>query len=50
MLIEGETWKIVIGDPVFLKVSPLKGVMGFGKLAPRYVGLFEIHERIGAVT
>ena len=33
------------GDLVFLKVSPIKGVMRFGKkgkLAPRYIGPFEI--------
>ena len=33
------------GDMVFLKVSPMKGVMRFGKkgkLAPRYIGPFEI--------
>ena len=34
-----------VGDYVFLKVSPMKGVMRFGKkgkLAPRYIGPFEI--------
>ena len=34
-----------VGDLVFLKVSPMKGVMRFGKkgkLAPRYIGPFEI--------
>ena len=33
------------GDLVFLKVSPMKGVMRYGKkekLAPRYIGPFEI--------
>ena len=33
------------GDLVFLKVSPMKGVMRFckkGKLAPRYIRPFEI--------
>ncbi|XP_065854728.1 uncharacterized protein [Euphorbia lathyris] len=42
-----------IGDHVFLKVSPMKGIMRFGKkgkLSPRYVGPFEILERIGAVA
>ena len=42
-----------IGDRVLLKVSPWKGVVCFGKkgkLAPRYVGPFEILERIGLVT
>ncbi|GJT62626.1 hypothetical protein Tco_1006159 [Tanacetum coccineum] len=42
-----------VGDRVLLKVSPWKGVVCFrkkGKLAPRYVGLFEILERISLVT
>nr|GFD05587.1 putative reverse transcriptase domain-containing protein [Tanacetum cinerariifolium] len=40
-------------DLVMLKVSPWKGVIRFarkGKLASRYVGLFEILERIGPVA
>ncbi|GJY97127.1 putative reverse transcriptase domain-containing protein [Tanacetum coccineum] len=39
-----------VGDRVLLRVSPWKGVVRFGKkgkLAPRYVGPFEILERIG---
>ena len=42
-----------VGDVVFQKVSPLKGVMRFrkkGKINPRYVGPFEIIERIGKVA
>ncbi|GJY53739.1 putative reverse transcriptase domain-containing protein [Tanacetum coccineum] len=42
-----------VGDRVLLKVSPWKGVVHFGKkgkLAPRYVGLFEILERISLVA
>ncbi|XP_050217522.1 uncharacterized protein LOC126668360 [Mercurialis annua] len=42
-----------VGDYVFLKVSPMKGVIRFGKrgkLSPRYVGPYEIIERIGAVA
>ncbi|GJR30122.1 putative reverse transcriptase domain-containing protein [Tanacetum coccineum] len=42
-----------VGDRVLLKVSPWKGVVQFGKkgkLAPRYVGPFEIVERVGPVA
>ncbi|GKA96820.1 putative reverse transcriptase domain-containing protein, partial [Tanacetum coccineum] len=42
-----------VGDKVLLKVSPWKSVMRFGKkgkLAPRYVGPFEILKRIGPVA
>ena len=42
-----------VGDHVFLRVSPMKGVRRFGikgKLSPRYVGPFEILERIGVVA
>ncbi|KAM0054415.1 putative nucleotidyltransferase, Ribonuclease H [Helianthus debilis subsp. tardiflorus] len=42
-----------VGDRVLLKVSPWKGVVRFGKrgkLNPRYVGPFEITERIGKVA
>ena len=42
-----------VGDLVFLKVAPFKGVMRFGKkgkLSPRYIGPFEILERIGNVA
>ena len=40
-------------DLVFLKMSPMKGVMRFGKkckLAPRYIGTFEIKSRVGEVA
>nr|GEZ22396.1 retrotransposon protein, putative, Ty3-gypsy subclass [Tanacetum cinerariifolium] len=42
-----------VGDKVLLKVSPRKGVVRFGKRSkhsPRYVGLFEVIERIGPVA
>nr|GFB32683.1 putative reverse transcriptase domain-containing protein [Tanacetum cinerariifolium] len=42
-----------VGDQVLLKVSSWKGVMRFGKkgkLAPRYVGPFEILEKISHVA
>ena len=45
--------EFMVGDFVFLKVSPRKGVQRFGKsgkLAPRFVGPFEILERIGEVA
>ncbi|GJV68275.1 putative reverse transcriptase domain-containing protein [Tanacetum coccineum] len=42
-----------VGDYVLLKVSPWKGVVRFGKkgkLTPRFVGPFEIVEKVGLVT
>ncbi|XP_019227201.1 PREDICTED: uncharacterized protein LOC109208531 [Nicotiana attenuata] len=42
-----------IGDKVFLRVSPMKGVMRFGKkgkLSPRFIGPYEILDRVGAVA
>ncbi|KAF5472424.1 hypothetical protein F2P56_009144 [Juglans regia] len=41
------------GDWVYLKVSPMKGVKRFGKkgkLSPRYVGPFQILEKVGPVA
>nr|GEX50728.1 putative reverse transcriptase domain-containing protein [Tanacetum cinerariifolium] len=42
-----------VGDYVLLKVSPWKGVVRFGKkekLAPKFVGPFEIIEKVGPVA
>ena len=42
-----------VGDHVFLKVSPMKGVSRFGKkgkLVPRYIGPFETLERVNLVA
>ncbi|XP_075475662.1 uncharacterized protein LOC142508903 [Primulina tabacum] len=39
-----------VGDHVFIKIAPLKGIMRFGrkgKLSPRFIGPFEIIDRIG---
>ena len=40
-------------DRVFLKVSPLRGVIRFtkkGKLSPRFIGPFEITQRVGRLA
>ena len=42
-----------MGDHVFLKVMPKRGVVRFdkrGKLSPRYIGPFEVLERVGKVA
>ncbi|KAL4320185.1 hypothetical protein GQ457_18G008680 [Hibiscus cannabinus] len=42
-----------VGDKVFLKVSPWKKVLRFGKkwkLSPRYIGPFEVLEKVGHVA
>ena len=42
-----------VGDKVFLKVSPLRKILRFGKkgkLSPRFIGSYEILERIGPVA
>ena len=41
------------GEHVYLKISPTKGVIRFGargKLSPRFIGPFEILERMGEVA
>ena len=42
-----------VGDKVFLKISPWKGVLRFGKRgkpSPRYIGPYEVIERVGPVA
>ena len=42
-----------VGDHVFLKVMPKRGVVKFGKrgkLAKRYIGPFKIPERVGTIA
>ena len=42
-----------VGDQVFLRVSPWKGIVHFGKkgkLSPQYIGPYEVLERIGPVA
>ncbi|KAK6121747.1 hypothetical protein DH2020_044510 [Rehmannia glutinosa] len=45
--------QFVVGEKVFLRVSPTKGIFRFGKrgkLNPRYVGPYEVLERVGRVA
>jgi len=45
--------KFSVGDKVYLKVSPIKGMIRINrksKLSPRFIGLFEILERVGLVA
>ena len=45
--------KYEVGDKVFLKVSTWRKILWFGKkgkLSPRFIGPYEILERIGSVA
>ena len=45
--------KYEVGDKVFLKLSPWRKVLRFrkkGKLSPRFIGPYEVLERIGPVV
>ena len=42
-----------VGEFVFLRVSPIRGVKRFGangKLRPQFIGPFEVLDRVGAVA
>ncbi|XP_070054235.1 uncharacterized protein [Nicotiana tomentosiformis] len=42
-----------VDDLVFLKVSPMKGIMRYGnkgKLIPRYIGIYKIIRKVGQVA
>ncbi|XP_075091488.1 uncharacterized protein LOC142171698 [Nicotiana tabacum] len=43
----------IIGDKVFLRVTPMKSVIRFekrGKLSPKFIGSYEILDRVGVVA
>ena len=45
-----EPLQFEVGDHVFIKIAPMKGVMRFakkGKISPRYIGPFEILDKVG---
>ncbi|XP_062104127.1 uncharacterized protein LOC133815287 [Humulus lupulus] len=45
--------EFIVGDHVFLRVLPMKGVMRFGKkgkISSRFIGSFEILDRVGSVA
>ena len=45
--------EFAVDDHVFLKISPTRRVIRFGcsgKLSPRYIGPFDIIERVGEVA
>ena len=47
------TEEFIVGEHVLLRVSPMRGVIRFGtrrKLSPRFIGPYEILERVGKVA
>ncbi|XP_057520849.1 uncharacterized protein LOC130801106 [Amaranthus tricolor] len=45
--------EFAVGDYVLLRVSPMKGVMRFGKrgkLSPKFIGPYEVTEKVGKVA
>jgi hypothetical protein len=45
--------KFEVGDHVYLRVSPIKGVCRFGikgKLATRYIGMYPIIDKYGPLS
>ena len=51
--LKGRDIEYKVGDKVFLKVSPWRKILWFGqkgKLSPRFIGPYEILERIGYVA
>ena len=45
--------QLKIGDRVFLKISPYKGVLRFwrrGKISPRFIGPYEIVSKVGPIA
>ena len=51
--VKRKDFRYEVGEKVFLKVSPWKKVMRFGekgKLNPRFIGPFEVIEKVGLVA
>ena len=47
------SFEFVVDDWAYSKVSPMKGIMRFGKkekLSTRYIGLYKISKRVGNVS